>query len=62
MSGAMAPGQGTALALPLLLCDERSDCFSSLLTFCILSHQMALRNVLLKYNECVIHYQLIFRN
>jgi hypothetical protein len=31
MSGIMAPGTGTALALPLLLCDERSDCFSSLL-------------------------------
>jgi hypothetical protein len=29
MSGAMAPG--TALALRLLLCDERSDCFSSLI-------------------------------
>jgi len=62
MSGAMAPGTGTALALPLLLCDEGSDCFSSLLYFCILSHHIALRTVLLKYNECVIQYQFIFRN
>jgi len=31
MSGAMAPGTGKALVLPFLLCDERSDCFNSLL-------------------------------